>query len=213
MKIIFFEKRILGIQFKIFSAAKNLNFRFIRNFQKIFFSMISVRLKVLKEFLGQIDFESQNFFFLKNIINFKSFFSFYFFKKNGLIVFWCFINFYEQFFQFLWNLTLIPFIEFNSDKFLFGFRPYRESSYFFFELNSFFFKRNSFIWILSIKFSFLNIINQKWFMKNFPIRNQILKSWINKKILCLDHSFGFFKYFFKTNIFFTFLSFIINGLV
>lgn len=149
--------------------------------------------------------------FLINIRNFSTntaTHSFYFSKKNGFSLFFQMPAFYISCIQCLWNFSILPIVENNSDKFSYGFRPFRSVQDLFFEIKNSFLKKKLFLWIINFKFNFYaNLSDNYWLLKNFPMEKKILKSWFNptffRSFPCIDNS----------NIFFSLINFSVNGLV
>lgn len=134
--------------------------------------------------------------------------SFYFSKKNGFSLFFQLPNFYMSCIQCLWNCSVLPIVDNDSDKYSYGFRPFRNVQDLFFEIKNSFLKKKLFLWILDFKFNFhTTLSNNYWLLKNFPMEKRILKSWFKPTFLncfpCIDNS----------NIFFSLINFSINGLV
>nr|YP_007517037.3 RoaA [Euglena viridis]AEY70809.3 RoaA [Euglena viridis] len=143
----FFETKVLNIQNDIFIASKNINFRLIRFHQRLLTSSLVGRLLSVRNAI-----EKDNFNFLSSrdklciVLNLKynrfldKETKFYFLKNSGLSFFYKNFSLYDTSFQALTSLTCLPFIEFTSDRTIYGFRPYRDCSDLLFSIKSFFLK-------------------------------------------------------------------------
>lgn len=189
-------------------------------FQKLLVQSLSCKLKTINKVL-----RNDNSYFSKNLqISFEDaasllvngrnlsisneINSFYFLSKDGFSIFFQTPSFYISCMQCLWNYSVLPVIEKESDKFSYGFRPFRSVQDLFCEIKNSFFKKKLFLWLIDFKINLsVKFFNSNWLLKNFPMEKKILKSWVKSTLLwsfpCIDNS----------NIFFSLVNFSINGLV
>nr|YP_010700336.1 putative group II intron reverse transcriptase/maturase RoaA [Flexiglena variabilis]WCH63516.1 putative group II intron reverse transcriptase/maturase RoaA [Flexiglena variabilis] len=115
----------------------------------------------------------------------------------------------------LYNFFLTPINEFYSDRFSFGFRPYRSSFDGFLFLNKNLFFNFNKVFSLKLKIdSIFNSLSIVWLLKNCPLNKNILKSWlfnIRSSNLFLDTNiYSLISY---STLFFSLVNFILNGLL
>lgn len=152
---------------------------------------------------------------LRTSINFADVNSFFLSKRGGLSLFFDVPTIYFQSIQCLWNFSVLPIIEAYSDRYSFGFRPFRACKDLFCELNNFVLRKNLFYWSLNTKVSLLsNLSENKWLFKNFPIEKKFFRSWLDKvsySPLSFFSSQSIYKDF--VSISYTLINFSLNGLV
>lgn len=227
--VIFYYERVEYFQYKIFSFSKLNKFSFTRSFQKLLIRSFCSRLKSVRKVLE----ENKNFFsfdsyftvsedeFLNVALNLGIFVnsfsvdSYFLTKKKGFSLFFDIPNIYFQSIQCLWNFSILPIIESYSDRFSFGFRPYRGCKDLFQEIKNFISRNNLFFWSLNIKVSLVsNFFESKWLSKNLPIEKNFLKSWF-PEIAYLPLSISSNQYTYRdfVSISYTMINFSLNGLV
>jgi len=212
------------MQYKIYLASKSSNFRLILKSQKVFTFSLFSRLKVVNDlfkFFKFFDFfnSGEKFHIALNLKypTFSHLFSyFYITKPKGSSIFFNSPDIYVKALHSLYNSSVLPVVEFKSDKFSFGFRPYRDCQEFFFEIKNFFINNKKDFSCLNLKVaSMSNFFTNDWLLKNFPLEKSILKSWLNNNLFFssyLSHNnvypvIGF------TSIYNTFFNFLLNGLL
>lgn len=137
----------------------------------------------------------------------------YFIKKKGHSFFYNYINIYNKCLQYLWVLSLLPFLETHLDKSLHGFRPFRDSFDLFMEIKKIFSNTKNY-WYFSLKlFSYSNSQNKFWLLKNLPIEKKLLKSWFNTYPKRSSLNFRNNNFFYKKDINFLLLNYSLTGLV
>lgn len=208
------------MQDRILYFSKKGNFFLLKFFQKLLLQSLSCKLKTINKVLRKKNdyFVSQSNISLEDMItlmvNLRNFSiingidSFYLLKKKGFSIFFQTTTFYISCVQCLWNFSVLPILETNSDKYSYGFRPFRSVQDLFVEVKNSFLKKKLFLWNVNLKInSSIKFCNNSWLLKNFPMQKKILKSWLEPNILssfpCIDNS----------NIFFSLINFSINGLV
>jgi RNA-directed DNA polymerase len=227
--VISLYKRVDFFQYKIFLFSTLNNFSFTRSYQKLLIHNFCSKLASVRTVLEQ----NKNVFFFDRFFAFStddllnlvlnigifvdviSVNSFFLSKKNGFSLFFDVPTIYFQSIQCLWNFSVLPIIETYSDRYSFGFRPFRACKDLFCELKNFLFRKNLFFWSLNTKVSLLaNISENKWLFKNFPIEKKFFKSWLAKvsfSPLSFFPSHVIYKDF--ISISYTLINFSLNGLV
>jgi hypothetical protein len=139
----------------------------------------------------------------------------YHLKSTGFVLPFSFIEFSKDSLNCLHNIFFIPFVEATSDRFSFGFRPYRDYYDFFLSVKKIFIKNKNFSYCFKtrIKLIFsLETSTNFWLLKNFPLNKGILVSWL--KIGYKNKIDSIPSYFFDaTDIYSTFCNFVFNGLL
>lgn len=212
------------MQYKIFLASKSSNFRLILKSQKLFTFSLFSRLKVVNDIFNNFKFfnfinSAEKFHIALNLKypTFLQVFSyFYITKSKGSCLFFDSPNIYVKCLHSLYNSSVSPIVEFKSDKFSFGFRPYRDCQDFFLEIKNFFLNNKKDFSCLNLKLvSVLNFFSNDWLIKNFPLEKRILKSWLNNNLL-FSYSFSenkVYPFIGFTSIYNTFFNFLLNGLL
>lgn len=181
---------------------------------------LSVRLKVVREFLKSVDASRykydwiildsyDNFYYVFNLRrSFLPKFRKVFFvrKKNGSFSSFFFDENYDRLNMLLWNNLMEPFSEFYLDRYSSSSSFRRTNLDNFLIIRSIFLKKQYVFWLLELKIlNFFSSVNCDWVLKNCPINKLVLKSW-----------FQYFKFtLFKKNYYYSFLNsnIIISGLV
>lgn len=124
-----------------------------------------------------------------------------------------FFNFYDKCLESLWYVSVSPYLEYNSDRNSFGFRPYRRSEDVFFHVKNIYCKNIVPYMILKIKFNLflaLGLDSQNWFINSYGNNKSILKDWLKRiwHLKIVNHSIN------ESNlIFISALKYSVNGLV
>lgn len=200
--------------------------------ERYILSNLSFRIKVVSDVLESLYFiqNSENFFFndvsnprenlfftfnLRELFSLGSIHYGYCSKKLGTVVSFAYPFGYHLFNFALWNAFLTPINEFNSDRFSFGFRPYRLSydSFLFINKSLYLNSHNFFSMKLKLN-SIFNSVSINWLFKNCPITKNVLKSWFfrsDSSFLLLSNDIS--PVFCHTSLFFSLVNFIFNGLL
>lgn len=191
------ENTIINLQQRITKATESGNYRKVRNLQRLLNNSISVKLKavriVAKEnyrkntlgIEGEIwttpEIKLQKTHKLRHRSPTKSLKRVYILKANGkqrpLIV----PDMFDRARQVLWNYSLLPIVEANSDPHSNGFRcrPYQSFLIANKQIRTILDKKHSPEWILYAKIEkFVYKINHNWLLKKTPIETKVLKSWL-----------------------------------
>ena len=209
LEFIFFDNKVLFVQSRLWFFLRKNNFRFFRFYTKILINSLSIRLKVVRQFLGSINISlyKDDKFILDSYNNLYYVFNlrrsflpkfrkvFFVRKRNGSFSSFFFDESYDRLNILLWNNFMEPFSDFYLDRSSFSSSFRRNNFDNFLVLRNTFLRRKYVFWFLELKiFNFFNSINCDWVLKNCPINKLVLKSW--------------FKYFeftlFKRNHFYLF---------
>lgn len=197
----------------------------IKFYQKLLIRSLSCRLKVLNRnlIINSQFFTSKSIFNvnfediiilvsnLRNLSINSSISTFYFCKRYGYSIFFQMPFFYMNCIQSLWNYSVLPIVENNSDKFSYGFRPFRSTQDLFVEIKNSFLKKRLPLWMVDFKInSSIKLYNSDWLMKNFPVEKKILRSWFGLNTFNFLNNLAYFG---DGNIFFSLVNFSVNGLV
>nr|AEW13026.1 RoaA protein [Strombomonas acuminata] len=102
-------------------------------------------------------------------------------KKKGLSFYFELPNLYNICLQALCNLSILPFVESGSDRFSFGFKPYRYSSDVYIYIKKLFQSNRNLSFFYHHKFDLLNSLDTNvWLFKNFPFDRTIFKDLVKK---------------------------------
>lgn len=197
----------------------------MRFYQKLLIRSLSCRLKVVSKNLAvnsyifaskssiSISFDDiiTLVFNLRNLaLNYTSS-KFYFYTRYGFSFFFQMPSFYVNCIQCLWNYSVLPIVENDSDKFSYGFRPFRLTQDLFMEIKNSFLKKKLLLWIVDLKINFsINLCNCDWLIKNFPIEKKVLRSWLRLNTFTFQNNLLYTE---DGNIFFSLVNFSLNGLV
>nr|YP_009145411.1 RoaA [Cryptoglena skujai]AKL39036.1 RoaA [Cryptoglena skujai] len=218
--------RISELQYKLLNSITSLNFSLFRHIQRWIIFSISVRLKVVKDNITETSLICGHFNSFSLSIEEKILLPFYlkfsllssvaFISLDDYFTDSSFFNLYEKCLESLWYVSVSPYLEYNSDRNSFGFRPYRRSEDVFFYLKNVFRKNLIPYSILNIKFSLflgLGLDSQNWFINILGSNKGILKNWL-KRVVYLKNSSYHIDIANMTNfIFISALRSSINGLV
>lgn len=189
---IFFDNKVLFVQSKLWFFLKKNNFRFFRFYTKILINSLSVRLKVVREFLGSLNIalykddrilldSYNNLYYVFNLRRsfLPKFRKIFFVRKiNGSFSSFFLDESYDRLNILLWNNFMEPFSQFYLDRSSFSSSFRRSNVDNFLILRNTFLKRQHIFWLLRLKFlNFFSSINCDWVLKNCPINKLILKSW------------------------------------
>ena len=220
------ESRVSYFQFRIFISAKHSDSRKIRKFQRILLSSLSTRLFVVRNlfeekltnlFVDLFPLNYQEKLKLALDLNFNLSFNdlvpFFLSKKKGLSFYFELPNLSNICLQALCNLAILPFVEPRSDRFSFGFRPYRYSSDVFLYIKKLFQSHRNLSFIDHHKFDLLNSLDTNvWLFKNFPFDKAKFKNLVKEANISFSHNDQDF-YVRQFDFFNTIKNFLFDGLV
>lgn len=227
-KFIFFDNKVLFIQSKLWFFLKKNNFRCFRFSTRILINSLSIRLKVVREFLALTDgsvykhnkiilHSYDNLYYVFNLRrNFLPKFRKLFFvrKKNGSFSSFFLHENYDRLNLLIWNNFMEPFSDFYLDRcsYISSFR--RNNLDNFLILRNLFLKKQHVFWFLQLKIlNFFSSVNCYWILKNCPINKLVLKSWFKYLKFTLFKE-NYFNSFFNDNIIFSGLvNFMLVGLL
>jgi hypothetical protein len=203
------------MQHSIFLASKQSNFRLIRYKQRLLTNSLYGRLIIIREVFDNdflknsnmvsIDILSEVLLILDHKNPLYGFYDFYSIKNGGFSFLSKFFNFYKFYFDFLLNLSFLPFIETNLDKSLFASRPFKSYCDVPIELKKLMIKKNNkcgFSLNLSTE---MNSIGEAWLSKNLPIEFTGIKLSYN--------TYNLMRSFDLNLSYCSFFNFMLNGMV
>lgn len=191
----------------------------ISNRQKYLLKSFSAKLKSIRDsFSGDLFISSRERFLLAFTLDFLNlpeyFYSVYVPKRNGLVFFFNLPSFFFVCFENLFDLSFLPFVETKTDKFSFGFRPYRDCSDVFVQLKKSILKKNRVFLLSKINISnFFSDTNKCWILKNIPLKLSFFKRWLNLNAVHFNKLNYDLLLKFRGGLFFSVFNFILNGLV
>lgn len=219
------------LQHKVFISTKSSDYRGIRNNLKLLSNSFSTKIFATREVLTG-DYGRK--FFLLDLLDAREVFRlalslnsnrFQFNKILNLSVFKIkghsfagdFPDVFKYCFECLWNITLLPFVESNADRFSFGYRPFRICYGGLLEIKKMFLKNkklnNS---LINIKVApSLNLRENWWLLNNIPIEKATLKSWFCYKGLFVKQNIleDLISLSENNSFYFTLFNYLFNGLV
>lgn len=215
------------LQSRIFLSSNQSNFRLTSVRQKLLIKSFCAKLKIIRDtlesdFINNFDKyffvsyrEKLVFAILLDFLNFPEYFySVYIPKKNGLSFYFNLPNFFIICFENLFDLSFLPFVETKSDKFSYGFRPYRDCSDIFVQIKKSFFKGKAIFPLSGFEIStFLKDDNKLWILKNIPLKTAFLKKWLSTMIYKYDLFDNNLFLKFRGKLFFNIFNYMLNGLV
>lgn len=189
------EKTISNLQHRITKATESGNYRKVRDLQRLLNNSMSSRLKavriVAQENSGKntpgIDGviwttperKLQESHQLRNRLHTKPLKRVYIPKANGKQRPLGIPCMSDRARQALWNISLLPVVEANSDPHSYGFRPYRSCWSANKQIRTLLDKNHSPKWILDADIEkCFDKINHNWLLENTPMETKVLKSWL-----------------------------------
>nr|YP_010700227.1 putative group II intron reverse transcriptase/maturase RoaA [Euglena deses]WCH63371.1 putative group II intron reverse transcriptase/maturase RoaA [Euglena deses] len=178
------------MQHRIYLATKKSDFFLMYYYQKLLVSNLFLKIKAIEDILTE---NYQNKFLtleeiFQVIYNYNYLINYdynryYIFKDSGLSFYYSVQDLYYKIFQYVWHCALFPFIETNSTKYSFNYRPYRIHYDFLMELKNIFSKQINKEKVL-VKISSCCLWNYRtnyWIIRNLPFIKKIINNLIIHK--------------------------------
>lgn len=214
----------------ILGYIRNNQFYKLKVSEKYILRNLCFRIKVVNDVLQTLNIKSKNSFFvslnssfenlfltfnLRELFSLKSVRYRHYSKNFGSILSFSYPFGYYLFNFALWNSFLLPINEFSSDRLSFGFRPYRSSYDCFLVIKKSLSSDSYNNFFVKLKFSSIfNLISLNWLLNNCPINKSVLKSWfLNNDTFLLSFDSHNLLSFCQTDLFFSLVNFIFNGLL
>lgn len=204
------ESRVDNLQYQLFKSAIVGNITNLKVLQKLYVKSVVARIKCVRD----TTYISNNFQIkltkgdklllisnLKFSLNFAKFESFLVVKKKSLSFFFENSNLYICCIKCLILNSLLPIIDFTSDRIHVVYRPFRHCQDVFLNLKEQLLANSGLIWMLRTEL-FIWPNKFSWLRKNFPFYK------LTNGILSTFNKTGF-----KNKFFFLVISFLLNGLV
>nr|AOC61473.1 putative reverse transcriptase and intron maturase [Rhexinema sarcinoideum] len=189
------EKNIANLQHRITMATKRGDNQQVRNLQRLLVRSLSGRLKAVR----QVAQENQNkktpgidgklwttsqqklqaAFDLRKKSKTQPLRRIFIPKKDGSSRLLGIPAIRDRAAQAVWNLALLPVVEYTSDAASYGFRPYRSAWDAFAQIRTVFSKKDSAEWVLKADIcQMFDFIDPNWLLENTPVEKKVLKSWL-----------------------------------